>query len=507
MSGSPAVNKNIYKTVGCSSIGMTKKAVISSSMFAMPSLIILDGFAIVFSLAVAYLIRSYILPLALPGFFKPGLIDNTLQNLWWLPLVFIFCMAYEELYQKRAPFWKEVEATLKACFMAMFFSISLLYMAKLSGGMSRTLVLITWLCTAFLIPLFRYAGKLLLIKMHIWERPVIILGAGKTGRLMLDALTREKVMGYTIVGFLDDNREIKEVAGAKSNIVRRVIGTFDDAERIISVGRVQEVIIAAPGIPSSQLVELTNRLQQSVKNVMVVPDLFGLSMNGIEVEYFFDEQALLLNVKNKLRSPLNRAIKRIFDIITGMATLLLLIPVMLLIAIAIIIDSRGPAFFTQERIGQNGNLFTCFKFRTMHLKGDKILTKYLKKNRQAKKEWHIYNKLREYDPRLTRMGAVLRRFSLDELPQLINVIAGDMSLVGPRPYLQREKMQMGSSYHDILVAKPGITGLWQVSGRNEIDFEGRLKLDVWYVRNWSLWMDIIFLVKTLRVVLKREGAY
>lgn len=488
-------------------INSAKSASDIKGLLAIPALLLLDLMAIILALAVAYLARIYILPLILPNLFKPELLATTIENIWWLPIIIICCMAYEELYQKRLPFWKEVEKILKACTLAVIFSISMLYLTKISDEMSRTLVVIAWLTIIVLLPFVRYIGKVLLVKTGIWQKPVLIIGAGKTGELILKALTRENTMGYQVIGVLDDNKELKGLAIPGSERTVPILGTFDDAEQVIASTKVQEVIIAAPGLQAKQLVELTNRLQPMVNNVMLVPDLFGLSMNGIEVEYFFDEQALLLNIKNKLKSPFNRAVKRAFDIVAGSFLMAVCLPIIIVISIAIRIDSPGAALFSQTRIGQRQNNFTCFKFRTMYIDGDKLLKKHLKKNESAKEEWESFNKLRGRDPRVTRLGYFLRRFSLDELPQLINVINGEMSLVGPRPYLPREREQIGHWIHDIQVAKPGITGLWQVSGRNQIDFEGRLKLDAWYVRNWSVWLDIVLLIKTIRVVLKREGAY
>lgn len=501
MNGGPAVKQDIELKYN------EKTSLLSGKILVVPSLIIIDIVAIQLSLLSAYMIRIYMLPWFLPTLYEPVLIANTLENLWWLPIVIIGCLAYEELYQKRLPFWKETEKILKASTLAVVFTIALMYLAKISEDVSRTLVLITWLLTLFFLPLVRYFGKRLLKRLRIWVKPVLIIGAGKTGELICKALVKESTMGYEIIGYLDDNHQLKGVVEPNSNKFIPIIGTIDDAEKIISNTKVEEVIIAAPGMPPQKLVELTNQLQPMVKNVMVVPDLFGLAMNDIEIEYFLNEQVLLLNVKNKLKSSINILIKRAFDILVGSVILFLTTPIMLLLAIIIKLDSRGPILFAQERIGQRGEIFTCYKFRTMYLNGDKLLKKHLKRNGQALEEWQTYNKLRGFDPRLTKFGAILRRFSLDELPQIINVIKGEMSLVGPRPYIMREKQQMGNYYHDILIAKPGITGLWQVSGRSEINFEGRLKLDVWYVRNWSILMDIVLLLRTIRVVFKREGAY
>lgn len=208
-----------------------------------------------------------------------------------------------------------------------------------------------------------------------------------------------------------------------------------------------------------------------------------------------------------VKSFLTCGIKRLFDIVAGMIILILGIPLMGVVAFLIKLDSRGPVFYIHRRLGKNGRYFRCYKFRTMKQNCDSALEEYLQTQPAAGKEWKKFAKLRCFDPRLTTLGAKLRKYSLDELPQLINVIKGEMSLVGPRPYLPREEQQMGYAANIILQTTPGITGLWQVSGRNSVDFCGRLRLDTWYVINWTLWLDIIILFKTIRVVVTGRDAY
>lgn len=200
-------------------------------------------------------------------------------------------------------------------------------------------------------------------------------------------------------------------------------------------------------------------------------------------------------------------VKRLFDIVAGMILLALGIPLMGIVALLIKLDSEGPVLYIHSRLGKNGCYFHCYKFRTMKQNCDSALEEYLRTEPAAGKEWEKFAKLRCFDPRLTIVGTTLRKYSIDELPQLINVIKGEMSLVGPRPYLPREEKQMGYSASIILQTTPGITGLWQVSGRNSVDFCGRLRLDTWYVRNWTLWLDMIILFKTIRVVLTGRDAY
>lgn len=198
-------------------------------------------------------------------------------------------------------------------------------------------------------------------------------------------------------------------------------------------------------------------------------------------------------------------VKRTYDfIISGMA-LIVLAPIMLFICLLIKIDSKGPAILVQERIGENGKIFKMYKYRSMVVGADKLLDKYLKENEEARKEYKKYKKLQN-DPRVTKIGKIIRKTSIDELPQLINVFIGNMSLVGPRSYLTREKEDMKNLYNDIVKSKPGITGIWQVSGRNDISFDQRLEMDYTYNSDKSTMYDIKILLKTFKKVLEKEGA-
>lgn len=218
-----------------------------------------------------------------------------------------------------------------------------------------------------------------------------------------------------------------------------------------------------------------------------------------------NDNTQVLQPKHNLSQITYFATKRAFDVISSALALILLSPIFLIIAIAIKIDSKGPAIFKQERIGKDGKLFNLYKFRTMCIGADKKLFELLENDEDARTEYKINKKLKN-DPRVTKIGKFLRKTSIDELPQLLNVFKGEMSLVGPRPYLPREKEDMGEGYEEIIKAKPGITGLWQVSGRSNITFDERVDLEVYYSDNQSVILDIKCLLKTVVSVLKREGA-
>jgi len=230
-------------------------------------------------------------------------------------------------------------------------------------------------------------------------------------------------------------------------------------------------------------------------------------MVGGEVESFFDEQILAFRTRNNLASRSNMIAKRLFDLVVGTLILILVTPILITLALLIKLDSPGPVIYAGTRIGRLGREFKCYKFRTMYVNNDTILEEFLGNNPEVKTDWELYAKIRGEDPRVTKMGRLLRKFSLDELPQFINVLKGEMSLVGARPYLPQEKEKMAECADTILLAYPGITGLWQVSGRNELDFSQRVQIEVWYVRNWSLWLDISILFRTIPVALRASGAY
>ena len=305
-----------------------------------------------------------------------------------------------------------------------------------------------------------------------------------------------------VVGFLDDDPEKigKDIDGIK------IHAGVDKAQKYIGRCGIEDIIIAMPGCEKNRLISLINKLQHKAQHILLIPDLFGITVLGTNLQHFFQEQAIGLEIKNNLAQPLNKIIKMLFDLILSCILLVILSIPMAIIAIIIKLNSSGPAIFSQSRIGKNNKPFKCFKFRTMYDDADKRLSDLLENNSDAINEWNNSWKLRN-DPRVTKIGKFLRETSLDELPQIFNVLKCDMSLVGPRPVTKKE---IDEYYKDqaklCFGVNPGITGLWQVSGRSNTSYDYRITLDSWYVRNWNLWLDIVILFKTVRVVLKREGA-
>lgn len=463
------------------------------------ALLAVDYGAVVLALASAYQFRLRILPLVVGEL--PVFIFSRSYEFFILPFIYLTLIFYERLYEKRLPFWQSAQRLFKASLAATVIAVGIIYFTYTAHSISRTFVAASGALTFFYLATLRYLTKGLLIKSGLWQKPVIVVGRGRAVGLLAQAFAAEPNMGYRIVGV------VGEAPADASPPVHPLLGNLAMAEDVIKASGVRDVIIAMPELGKDKLMELIYRLRPLVSQLSIMPDLAGIPVSNLEVETLFDQRTILLKFKNNLAIPGNRLLKKILDVIIGFGLAIIVVPFILLLIVLIRLDSPGPALFVAKRLGRKGREFDCYKFRTMYQDGDRMLAAYFDQNPAAREEWERYAKLRNGDPRVTRLGRWLRTTSLDELPQVLNVLKGEMSLIGPRPYLPRERERMGYQADTILEAVPGITGLWQVSGRNEITFEGRLELDAWYVRNWSVWLDITLIMKTVGVVLGRKGAY
>src|SRR5262249_11783749 len=266
--------------------------------------------------------------------------------------------------------------------------------------------------------------------------------------------------------------------------------------------KIPYAVLAMPGVDSSKLLQIVERIGGKFTPLLIIPDLFGFATMGVPAKSLGG--ILGVEVRQQLLLPGPRLAKRCMDLALTFFGSIFVLPFLLLLALLIKLDSKGPVFYTQKRLGKDGTYFAAYKFRTMHGDGEARLKAILDADPALRAEYDIYHKLRK-DPRVTRIGRILRKFSLDEFPQLLNVIKGEMSLVGPRPYIERELTEMSGQEKIILRAPPGMTGMWQVSDRNATPFAQRVQIDVYYVRNWSPWLDIHILAKTFGVVIKGSG--
>jgi undecaprenyl-phosphate galactose phosphotransferase len=469
------------------------------------SLLFLDIAAFYCSLLSAYYVRA-LLDVLYPHVFPVQLALPFFLRIWWLPVVFIAFITYERLYIRKLPFWDETKELLKAVSASTVAILSIITLGKISGDLSRLTVLFHWCFSIFFFPLFRLFGKKFLYSLGLWKDNVVIIGAGAAGLETAKGINADIHLGYNVIGFLDDDERIGKHVSVGGRTYR-VFGKIRHFKKFVRLLDVSTVIIAIPSLSNEKLSELTNEIQKYTKSVLLVPDVKGIALTNTELYHLFMEQLFLLKINNNLKSPFNRFVKRCFDLLLSILLLPILLPVIALLTLLIKLDSPGPAFHIEGRFGKGKTLFNCIKFRTMFLNNEELLDAYLKTHPDAANEWREYKKLKGPDPRVTKIGTFLRKTSLDELPQIFNVLTGHMSLVGSRPYLPREEKDMVFYIDMILLTPPGITGLWQVSGRNKLTFDDRLRLDAWYVLNWSVWLDLVILFKTVKVVLKKEGAY
>lgn len=469
-------------------------------LFQITCIILIDLAAFYVSLSIVLLLRVEVITSLVPNL--PSFIFSYIYILW-VPLIFLFFMSYEGLYNSNMPFWDETKNVVKAVSLAALTAMAIVTLGKLGDKVSRIMLLGLWGSSVFLFPLFRLWGKKLLYRTGIWREKVLILGAGNSGRLAMEGLMREEHMGYDVIGFLDDD------IGKKGETIKgkKVFGSVRHFPRFLKELNIKTVIIAMPSLLTGTLSALTAEVQKHAVHTMVIPDLKGIALLNTDLLHLFYEEIFLMNIKNNLKSSVNRFIKRLFDLLFSILSLPAVIPMVGVISLIIRLESKGPSIYVHERVGRHGGIFRCYKFRTMHKDAEERLHEILDRSDDLRTEWEKSWKLKD-DPRITGVGRFLRKTSLDELPQIFNVLKGEMSLVGPRPVTHHEFEKYYRDVADIcFCVPPGITGLWQVSGRSTTDYDRRIKHDIWYVMNWSLWLDVVILCRTVKVVAKMEGAY
>ena len=372
------------------------------------------------------------------------------------------------------------------------------FLFKVGPVYSRGVYLLAWGFGLILINLSRPLARQMFSRRGWWGYPVVILGAGETGRLIVRTLLAYPGLGLRPVALFDDDP-------SKWGSYKRVpiVGGIDQAIGVAKPG-VRHAILAMPGVARPRLMKILDEYVDCFPHLVLMPDLFGLSSLWIRPRDLVG--TLGLEVQQRLLLPGLRTEKRTLDLALTALGGLFLLPFMVLIAVAIKLDSPGPALYRQPRLGRGGKTIHVIKFRTMHGEGETELDAVLEASPEVRQEYEVFHKLR-HDPRVTRVGYVLRRLSLDELPQLWNLLKGEMSWVGPRAYLPREVSQMKGKEATILKVVPGMTGTWQIMGRNQTTFEERLRQDEYYIHNWSIWLDLYILSRTLLVVLQGRGAY
>lgn len=410
----------------------------------------------------------------------------------WIPAVFIFFLFYTGAHKRMVPFFEIIKNTICATFYAAVATIFILYLIHSINDVSRFFVITFFIMSFILICIMHQILVSVFNKLDILKEPVLFIGANRTTDTIIEYLKHNNCFGVRIVDVIDGN--------FTDNYKRDLEKTID----VIVKTKVKTVVISSAS--TDKMAKIVTDIQPLVKNIIFTPNLINIPIANLSINKLPIENIVLLTIKNNLANRRNRFIKYVFDMVLTVTGTILILPFLIAIAVWIYRDSPGPVIFKHMRVGKNGKIFPCYKFRSMCVDAQEKLEELLKNDPQAKAEWERDFKLKN-DPRITKSGAFLRKTSLDELPQIFNVLKGEMSLVGPRPIIQDEMKKYGSHIDDYLMVKPGIAGIWQCSGRNDISYEERVQLDCWYVRNWSVWLDINILWRTLKAVFAKKGAY
>lgn len=390
-------------------------------------------------------------------------------------------------YTRRIPMWGVIGHVVLACGLALLLDGFLRYAAR--DQFSRMWLVTTWVMAPVTVLMARRLCRRILDWAGLWTLRAVVVGDAKgieRGKFLLEEAGG---LGYVVVaeeypGLSDDEISWPDLMGKH------------DAHAIILCMTDSNLRHHAAEVRSLGLLNLP---------FILLRDMEGLPVSSLSASHFLGREAVYLVGDSGLGNSFGRLLKVAFDLLVALALLVLMSPFLLIIAAAVAVEGR-PVLFFHQRVGRDGRRFRCIKFRTMVSDAEQRLQAVLDRDEEAMAEWRRYRKLRD-DPRVTRLGAWLRRTSLDELPQLINVLKGDMSLVGPRPITKGEAGAYGKDFAFYAMCRPGITGLWQVSGRNEAEIARRVELDRWYAVNWSLWLDMVLLLKTIPVLFNRRGAY
>lgn len=449
------------------------------------TLVLGDLASVLIATALAFLVGSLLGP-EVTGWTYPHPYEAFADRIWSFPValgVLIWRLDARSHYSGRQPFWIEARDIGAALLVAFLVEGFVQYLGK--DQLSRLWIAQTWIFAYPVMLLLRRLTKGLVIARG-GDTPVLLLGAEKPAQEAAAALLSDRLMGYRIMGI-------------------RSVPAIKDLDRLLSETGAKKVVIVLSGVESQEASSIALALSaRDVPFSFAIPSS-GMGSATMDSKSIIGHDMVFLNEREGLLRPATQAAKRLMDIILSSIALLVSSPILIVLFFLVRADG-GPAFFGHTRIGRNGAPFRCLKFRTMNVDAAERLEALLRNDEQARREWQDSRKLK-HDPRVTTHGRLLRALALDELPQLWNVLVGEMSLVGPRPVTGDElEVHYGTGREAYLAVRPGLTGLWQASGRNEIGYQRRVEMDAWYVRNWSTWIDIVLMAKTIPTLLSRRGA-
>ena len=429
-------------------------------------LILSDILTIFISTILAFYTRDILSPIINTPFNQSS---NNYFDFYILNIFIVTIFVYEGIYNKRFDFWHESKHIIKSLIFSFLLVMAYLAITKSIEEFSRLFIFFIFLYLTIFIPLEKLIIKNILFKISLWQREAKIYGD--------DTFLQKEIFTNSYIGYCE----------SKDN-------------------NTKTVFINAQKLNPKELKSILDKEIETREEVIFIPTIEGYDLSQSFIYSLSNSRTNLIEIKNKLKSKYRLALQQIFNYLLAILLLPILLPIIAILAFLIKKESPGPIFFAHYRVGKGGKLIPTLKFRSMYSDAKERLDKLLEDDK-IREEWENNFKLKD-DPRVTKIGAILRKTSLDELPQIFNVLKGEMNFVGPRPVVQQEIEQYYKSdagYY--LMVNPGITGLWQVSGRSDTDYEFRVKSDKWYVSNWSLWLDIVILFKTVKVVIKRDGAY
>ncbi|RXK12344.1 UDP-phosphate galactose phosphotransferase [Halarcobacter mediterraneus] len=429
-------------------------------------IVLVDIFALILSLQLAVEFRTNFFPRTFPTFSF-----DEIDKYYWVLLLILTIFAYEKIYFIRYDFWSDTKRVLKGLFLSFATILIVITLTRISNDYSRAVFILFFLFAAFLVPFFKRIFKKVLFKFDIFKIKVKIL-ANEPEYSMI----KKEIELNWYFGFIPND------------------------------SKYDMVLISSKKFTVNELQKAIKKFSKKTKDIYIIPYVDNIDFTYVSIVNYSNIRLSAIHIENKLLNYKNIIIKAIFEkmLVVLLAPFILFLH--LFIVVLIKLDSKGSARFKQKRFTKNSKDFSCYKYRTMYENSDALLKKYLEENPDEVEYYEKYHKYKN-DPRITKVGKFLRSTSLDELPQFFNILRGDMNLIGPRPYMLNELDKIGLDNQNIIFqVKPGITGLWQVSGRNDLTFEQRLELDNWYIQNWSLWLDFTIFMKTIKVVFMKIGA-
>ena len=461
------------------------------------AVILADLCALLASFGMAYLLRQSI------GGFLPQTNYFAL-----LPIIVFFIPLYAAfgLYPGlllAAP--EQLKRFTIASSIGVLFISGIFFVGQIGTSYSRLFLFFFWLIILITLPLLRYTARKIFGKYSWWGYPVLFFGNSNITEILAKHLKRHPELGYKTLGILNIDESTGNVPGVETETLEK---SFDKAA--VQLGRYQKkyplitAVLVMEGLDKNKQKRVFKWVNSHFRRLIIMPDeSFDIKLS-VTLSMFCSR--ISLSMRQNLLDPYRLYMKRFLDLLLVLIFAGPLLLLFLALSVIIRLDSSGSVLYRHKRVGQRGKELNVWKFRTMYKDADAKLQEYLAGKPEMAEEWRKVQKLR-HDPRITRVGRCLRKFSLDELPQLINVLTGDMSLVGPRPIVESEIERYSESFEVYKQVKPGITGLWQVSGRNNTSYETRVMLDETYIANWSVWLDIYILIRTIPAAVTADGAY